>query len=411
MRRFALFVALAAAAGVAAAAAAPERHHAHARIELRIAPEAGTLSAEAILSLPPAAAGEEIGFVLARSLAVASAEAGPNAIVTVAPTERPWGGLQRISVRFRDAERAPRLRVRYAGRPATGGAPPINMITPDHVELSLDGMWVPIREDLGLPFTVDARIAGLPAGATLVGPGRLTRRGGVLRLRRSVPDVDVAFVASPALRRAAGNGPCRFYAADPDGEEASLFRRHCAAAGAFLGNWFGPLPGSAPRLALVRRERKSGYQRIGYIVLAEGRGGSEAGAAKFTAHEFAHSWFRNANATTEHRWVDEATAEYVGLRYVRHALGEAALETLLAPKRERARTAGPVVAGRTDAELYDKGALLLFELEDRIGRERMDRIVARIAAARIGLTEDYVRVVAEVAGPAEARWFDQRLRS
>lgn len=396
---------------VCAAFAPPQERPAHVSIALRVAPEAGTLTADTMVSPGAVAAGEELRLILAQSLTVHSAEAGPDAEVTVAPTDRPWRGLQRITVRFRSAQSSPRIRIRYSGRPSSGGQPPINMITPALVELSLDGMWVPTRDDLGMPYTVDATIAGLPAGASFVSQGRQSRRRAVVRVVRNVADVDFAFVAAPGLRRVRVGRAFELHAIDPDSPAALLYRRHGGQAAAFLQQWFGPMPGAPARLVVVRRERGSGYQRIGYIVFTEGRAATEAGAAKFTAHEFAHAWFRNANAASEHRWVDEATAEFVGIRYVEHALGAAAREDLLRPKRERARAAGPVVGGRSDAELYDKGTLLLFELEERIGRERMDRVVARVARERVARTEHYVRVVAEIAGAEQARWFDAALRS
>lgn len=166
----------------------------HVSIAVRLAPEAGTLSAETVVSPAPVAAGEELRLVLADSLTVHSAEAGREAEVTVAPTGRPWRGLQRITVRFRTAQPAPRIRLRYSGRPSGGGQPPINMITPALVELSFDGMWVPARDDLGMPDTVDARIDGVPAGARFarVAAERIGRTEDYVRVVAEIAGADAA---------------------------------------------------------------------------------------------------------------------------------------------------------------------------------------------------------------------------
>lgn len=87
----------------------------------------------------------------------------------------------------------------------------------------------------------------------------------------------------------------------------------------------------------------------GYIVFTESTQGSEAGIAKFTAHEFAHAWFSNANATSEHRRLDESTAEYVALRYVKHALGGTAVDEMLASKTVAAENARAVQGNRVSA--------------------------------------------------------------
>jgi aminopeptidase N len=172
------------------------------------------------------------------------------------------------------------------------------------------------------------------------------------------------------------------------------------------------MPGDGVRVVVVRRPRTSGYARKGYIVFTENSRGNEAGVAKFAAHEFAHLWFSNANSQTSDRWLDESTAEYVSLRYVQDAMGAEALERLIAPKREVARTAKPVVGDtRTDAELYDKGPLLLFELEQAIGREKMDRLLAIVAARKIGVTADFLTALSELTDPATAAEFERKLKS
>jgi hypothetical protein len=263
---------------------------------MTLTPAEGRLIADTSVTLDRVRKGEVVDFVLGRHFTIESAEAH-GASVSIGPTLTPWAGLQRIRLTFAEAQRAPKLRVRYAGKPSPGGEPPINMITPKLVELSLDGMWVPIRADLEGRFTADALISGLPRDATVVAQGRVSREGAAYRIRRDRPGVDLPLIAAPGLKRLAG-GKFELLARDPDNEQARLYRKHAPAALAFLERWFGPVPGAPLRLVIVARERRSGYNRPGYVVFTETGKVEEAGTAKFTAHEFAHAWFSNANATT-----------------------------------------------------------------------------------------------------------------
>ena len=404
-------IATVASALLMAAPPATNREEPHYSVGLNVAPDRKEIAVDAILELPPAAPGTETAFVLGRSYTISSATAGDAATVAVEPTDAPWPGLQRITVRFHKAEAAPRLRLLYAGRLNPSGDPPINVVSPRLVELNLDSMWLPIAADLGTKFTADARIAGLPADATVVAQGQVSRSGNEVRIRRSKPDIDLAFVASPDLQRS-GNDGFELYAANLQSERARLYSEHGAKALRFLEEWLGPMPGKPARIAVVTRPRVSGYSRSGYLVLTEGPKASEAGAAKFTAHEFAHAWLSNANPTSEHRWLDESTAEYVSLRYVEEALGKGAAEELIAPKRKMAADADPVLGTRrTDAELYAKGPLLLFELEERIGRSKMDSLLAEVARNRIGTTEEFLALLRERGDDETANWFEDQLRT
>jgi len=380
-------------------------------IDLSLSPSSGSLAARAEVRPGPVRKDEDVVLMLARSFKVQQVAAPASSSISTTPTSDPFPGLQRIVIHYPRAVSAPVIRVQYAGRPDAGGTPPINIITPSLVELGLDGMWLPIKPDLSMRFTVDARVSGLPRNAVVAAQGKITRAGNVVRIRRVIPDVDFAFVASPDLQRLS-LPEFELYAANPQDPVARIYRDHGPRALAFLENWFGPMPGTPARIAVVQRERGSGYARTGYIVLTGNGELNPVGRAKFTAHEFAHSWFRNGGSAGEHRWLDESTAEYVSLRYVEQALGAAARDSLLVPKRTAAAEAGPVFGrDRQDRELYSKGPLLLIELEKRIGRPSLDRLLRQVAHKHVATTQDFLAELTLVADQPAATWFNERLRS
>lgn len=340
-----------------------------------------------------------------------------NGSVDIAPTDKPWRGLQRIAITPRDPARAVKLHLRYGGKLGPSGTPPLNTISHDLVELNLDSMWIPVAEGFMTRFTLDANLRGIPRQLIAVAPGRVTQTRDRITIRRDVSDFDVSFVAMRGMRRTAANG-FELYAldldSDVDGDLVKLYRQHGAASLRFLESWFGAMPGRPARVVVVRRERKSGYSRRGYIVVTEvPRPGGDAGNAKFIAHEFAHAWWSPVDPNTEHRWLQESLAEYVALRYIEQSLGAPALESLLVAKRETAKTATPLLGrgARTERELYDKGPLLLMELEQRIGRASLDRVLRNLAPHPPSVTEEFMTELARVAGEEHARWFESRLRA
>lgn len=407
MPRLLLVLLLLLGSGWSASAAEPLRY----RIATTLLPQQGTMAADVTVTLPPVEAGETVAFVLGGGFEFSRIESPDAAYSPPRPTERPWPGLQEVRFSFRRASERPTIRMVYFGRPNPGGDLPINQISPRLVELSLDGMWLPILPSLEGNFTIEAVLSGLPADAVLASQGDWRREGERIFVRREQPGFDFAFAASPSFRVTDEEG-FTLFAADPAGDLARLYREHVASARTFLTRWFGDLPGPPLRLAIVERPRRSGYARPGFIVVVDqGTPPRAVGAGKFIAHEMAHLWFSNASAVTVDRWLDESTAEYVSLRYVEQAFGPAERDAMLAAKREEAAQAPPLLAEQSGAGLYAKGPLLLFELEARIGRERIDALLAEVARRRIGRSADFLAALARIAGADDAGWFEARLRN
>lgn len=139
-------------------------------------------------------------------------------------------------------------------------------------------------------------------------------------------------------------------------------------------------------------------------------------AVTLVAHELAHGWFgrrvRAADDEAAAWW--ESAAEYVSSwtldddaaaalrRGWLEGYAEQAHRDLFA-MAQRIPTQGPL----RDALSYNKGALLLTALEDRIGRDRVAAVLRHLVASRDGELGSWLDVVAatqEVAGSAAARW-------
>ena len=390
--------------------AAPSRLEApHYALGATVVPDGGQIAVDLVINFRPGLRDAEL--LLGDTYRITGSDAGQGGTVTVAKTDKPWGGLQAITVRFGEAAARPQLRLRYSGQLKPTGDPPLNMITRDLTELNLDSMWLPVASDLGSPFTVDARIAGLPEEAVVVSQGTASRAGEEVRIRRGFADFDFAFVAATGLQRFS-NDEFELFARDPESARARLFRSHGTASIRFFENWLGPMPKKPARLVVVSRPRASGYARQGYVVFTEGNSSTDEGVAKFTAHEFAHAWFSNANPTGEHRWLDESIAEYVSIRYLETAFGEAAAAKMFDAKIKSAAAAPAVLTAPPDGgAIYAKGPLLLRELEQRIGRRALDVVLAEVARRKMGRTDDFLASLASHASAADASWFAGRLRT
>jgi len=394
-------------AAPAAAKGGPSPAATRYEVRLEVDTRSGTLAAETVVRLAPAEVRPEQRFQLGSAYEVDRlwAEGGQIELI------RKGGRYQEVVVRDDPAPGPVRFGLSYAGTLLPTGTPPLNVISPDLVELNLDSAWIPVRSDFTLNFSSELTIAGLPRDAVVVSQGRVARWGETISVTRDVADFDLAFAAAPGLKRVRSAG-LEFYGREPDGPVERTYRRHATRSLRFLERWFGRTPGRPVRVVLVDRERTSGYARRGYVVVTRGREGAEPGIAKFVAHEFAHAWSPRADPMSENHWLVESVTEYVALRYIEAELGIAARDDMLRTKALSAADAPPVLGGgrRRDAVLYDKGCLLLFDLERRIGRTRMDALLVRTTRRQAATTAAFLEMLKQTEGAETAAWFEDTLR-
>ena len=312
-------------AALAFASIARAAEPAHYDIKASLGKDAA-LKANVEITLPPEEVGTETAFLIGERFILRKASA-PGATVSTEPTDKPIGGLNKITFKFAQAPTRPiKLTFAYDGplnNPDTdnSGTP---WLGPDLLELRLETMWIPVRTDISLQYAVDADLKGVPADFTLVFPGDIRRSGDRVRLRRTLPDVDTPMVA---LRHAAtAKGPGVIFAGPEDDPLVETYRGHATAAAAWLQGWLGPLPFGDVRIVVVPRKGGSSYARRNYTVISrpsaddpDKTGNPNYG--RLIGHEFAHAWWSVAGPQTEDYWLVESLAEYSAGRYVEHFAG------------------------------------------------------------------------------------------
>ncbi len=197
----------------------------------------------------------------------------------------------------------------------------------------------------------------------------------------------------------------------------------------FYGRTFGPYP--YEKLAIVLRlwPDFGGHSPASFIVLNEVPWMGEPGFRMprdnpvdlssweeyFVAHEIAHQWWGQGVSFDSYKdqWLSEGLAQFAAASYLRHTYGPAAFASILkkfSRWTEKKAFRGPIVMGSrlsyTDFEayqaiVYDKAALVLFMLQDLLGRETFEAGLRsyfeknRFRAARTG---EFVKAMESAAG-------------
>lgn len=415
--RVSIILAAAVALVAATSAAAQTPHYdIHARLDI----PAQTVGAEVAITLPPQEVGHEASFVLGDWMKIDIADGGPGAKVRIEPTDKPFKGLSKITFVYDKAPTHPvTLHFRYSGLILSPTDKPL--IDPaEGVEMGFEDAWVPVRPNFGLRFTVDADIAGVPANEVPVAQGQVRHLGDHLIIHRAFTDMDMPFSALSGLNKATGQD-VDVYARDLNGVLQTAYRENAGKIVAYYTHLFGPLPASAlPARLVVLPRQGAAYERRAYISVGDGTEElkkiphlEDWMLTATIAHEFAHGWWSNGDPLTENNWLNESFAEYSSLRFTEATYGEAALKTRLDPKIERAKKAGPVIGtGRPSSTAsYQKGPVLLFDLDHKIGRAKMDQLLGVLGRNPPHTTEQFLKVLADVAGPQVAKDFEAALRA
>lgn len=375
---------------------------------------AGDLTADVTITLPETPA--EKAFLLSKRFKLQPMQLPPGVGMRIESSEVPMPELAKYVFRFARPGADPvRLRFRYSGPINTEHDSGNKPMRAEGFELFIDHMWFPVGADIQTRFTLDASIEGLAPDLVVVAQGKVTRTPTGVRIARDYVDIDIPLVAMRGLQRAGAPG-VEFYSRDLTTRLSRFYVKHAEAAAAYFQRWFGPLR-QPVRMALVWRERSMGYARTGYTVVSEGGRGApdlpESNPAGHMGHEVAHAWWMLASPLSEDFWLVESVAEYLSLRYVEVALGPAEVEKELVGMREAAAKAGPIMGhGRPDrVQLYQKGPLLLIDLERKIGRPAMDALLADMSREPVHTTPIFMKHLSAIAGAETARSFAAALRS
>jgi hypothetical protein len=298
--------------------------------------------------------------------------------------------------------------MRYGGAPGSGPRGS-ESLDPEHVELSIEAAWHPVVGTFDREMVGTLRVE-LPAEWDVVGSGTTSFEEGAHVIRNAVPQLDVAFSASPSFRRAASSSFVAYSrTAEPAAMEAALAAAESCHG--YLNDRYGvrdPLP--AGRIVITDREQTR-YARKNYVVLDRVDPAEEVALHWALCHELVHYWTALSNFMGPDHWMSEAFAEAATLLYVRDRFGEEAYTRTIDRWRRQSERLGPVWTAGSEQRaapdvMYIKAPYLLSSLEAAIGRKPFERFLTAYMVEDIRETEamlDRLRAIAGADAELELR--------
>ena len=137
---------------------------------------------------------------------------------------------------------------------------------------------------------------------------------------------------------------------------------------------------------------------------------------KGIAHEIAHFWWHNASANTWEDWLNEAFAEYSMLVYIRERKGDETFGKIVDEYKGKTKDLPPVWGiERNSPEaysvLYEKGSLLLYDLEEKVGKDVFFDFLKDVVRNKISNTNDLIELAEKKLSKSVGLWFKEKLKT
>lgn len=157
-----------------------------------------------------------------------------------------------------------------------------------------------------------------------------------------------------------------------------------------------------------------GYSRKNYISLRSNYFSTQM--IMGIAHEMAHFWWNKADVNTWQDWLNEAFAEYSMLLYIKQRFGEDVFDTYIDIYKENIIRSCPIwgidrATPEAYTSLYEKGSLILYDLEKLIGSERFFKFLHHILYENVNTTNKFLAITERDLGIEIRNWIEVKLKA
>ena len=285
----------------------------------------------------------------------------------------------------------------------------------DWVQLGYYVAWFPVNSD-SRDFTANVSVS-INEGYTVSGSGIVKYKDDKWEMLQPWGGFDLQIVASPTLKSKKMTSDGRTFEvvytdfADADADSALVA---CREALQFYTRLFKTNPSNDYMKFLVVPRRGGGISRKNFIAYATKRFNEHFKTA--IGHEMGHFWWNKAPTFSWEDWLNEGFAEFSMLWYIKCHFDKHVFDCYLEACRENARHACPIYEVDRDAPeaydaLYNKGALLLYDLEQKVGEQRFFEFMQGVAEREITSTTLLLDYAEEVFGKEIRKWIENWIKS
>ena len=299
-----------------------------------------------------------------------------------------------------------------------------NRIGTQWTEMGLYYPWFPFSINQITSFTYNVSIEA-PDQYEIFGIGSLGKKNGYTAISSSMPTSDIVVCLAKEVKinsSEIGENNLKIFYHSYDYSMVQDIAESITMMIGQYNEWFGNKNNDIC-LIQSRREIGGGYARTGGVVLSdldrENFYKDIIRHEKYFAHEFAHLWWYKAKVNTWEDWINESFAEYSALMIIRKKHGQEVFNNIMERKGETIRDTPPIWGfDRMHQDnmlvqqvLYNKGPVLLHELEENIGYKEFVKFCSKLITNNISSTSELLKLLEATNGKEVSESFEKMLKT
>ena len=297
-----------------------------------------------------------------------------------------------------------------------GMEPSAELFTEDWIQIGFYNAWFPV--DLNSKNATSKLRISIDPDYKVSGSGKITKTGNVWEMTQPWPAYDNVIIASKDLQsNQAKKDNATIETVYTDFPEEDI--QSIISTSQSVLNYFGkiyPKQEEAYIKFVVKHSANGGggYNRANFISLRIKDYGLST--QKTIAHEVAHFWATGADATSWQDWLNESFAEFSALLYVRDNISTKTYTDYIEAYKKSIVDA-PAIWGFERSSnaaytvLYKKGAVILHELETKIGADQFFKLLYLKYTQGIKNTSDFLDLLEQQTSKDIRKWLETALKS
>ena len=312
-----------------------------------------------------------------------------------------------------------KINLQYAGKIGIVSQWGVNRITEEWIELGMYTPWFPYQPEIeNLTYQVDVAIN---PEYQVIGMGKTKKMDDHWQISQESPKRDIIIMAGKEIHtkdiQKNGLSVDINFIALSDSTAVDIMEQGLWILENYR-QWFGDIKAHRASIVIAPRSMGGGYARRGFVVLTTFEDvdyyQNRIGYFKYIAHEFSHLWWSKAPPDSWEDWLNESFAEYSALIAVREKFGNEPFVNWIGEKRKKSKDL-PAIKGinrmdkNANSVLYDKGCILLHELELEIGNDKFLQLLKQLTIKKVNSTEQFLKVLTDLSGAEVSKKFEEKL--
>ena len=290
-----------------------------------------------------------------------------------------------------------------------------NSFAENWIELNFYCAWFPVN--LGYSNFNSKFLIYINEGYNVTGSGLVSKKKDCWVMKQTWGGFDNVIIASNSLqskvlKKNYLNIETDYSAEDfPEGNSDSVLME-CKNVLELFEEIFGKNDSTYLKFVIAPFEM-GGYSRKNFVCLRTKS--FDLNTEKGIAHEIAHFWWHNASAATWEDWLNESFAEYSMLVYIRERKGTAEFLRIVDEYKSRTKDSPPIWGIERNSPdaysvLYEKGSLILYELEEKVGKDLFFGFLKDAVKSKISNTNDLLELAGKKLSKDSADWLKDKLK-